>query len=267
MSRHKEPRFFCNFGDRAWSGPGGQAFARGLVTSPADYEALFEDAGAARWRGEASTDYLWVPEAPARIAAACGDAKIVVVLRNPVDRAFSEHSHLVREGHEPQSFLRSLELEDERFGADWQPLFYHRRRGVYAAALERYRRTFGAEQLHVIPYASLQSDPDRVAAHLFEFLKIDQIAVSTTTVYNRSGRPRSAWLHQTVKRDTLAKRAIRLVLGRSRARALRARAEAVNLKPLRLTDEERRTASALFEEDVAQTRDALGGVCPPALAA
>ena len=117
MSKIKEPAFFCKFGNVDWQGPGGDVFKKGIINDKMTYQSLFTATVTHRWIGEASSDYLWVERAPSRIAKQCGrnNTKIIIVVRNHVERAFSEYSHLIREGRESLDFISSLKKENERY--------------------------------------------------------------------------------------------------------------------------------------------------------
>jgi hypothetical protein len=71
------------------------------------------------------------------------NTKLICVLRDPIDRAFSEYQHSIRDNYETETFARAMDLEDQRFNAHWHPLFYRARRSHYSAAVTRYHELFG----------------------------------------------------------------------------------------------------------------------------
>ena len=112
---------------------------------------------------EASGYYMFHPCAPARMAEHLPDVKIMAMLRDPVERAFSAYKHELARGFETESFERALALEDERLAGQAERMLAdasyqsaaHRhqayvRRGQYAEQLERLRDHFPAEQIHVV---------------------------------------------------------------------------------------------------------------------
>jgi hypothetical protein len=255
FSQVKEPAFFCGFGETKWQGPGADEFIRAIVTDKSEYEALFTNGARSKWRAEASTDYLWSPLAAERIANECGttDVRCIVVLRDPVQRAFSEHAHLIRDGYEELSFLKSLEKEEERFEQNWQPLFYHRRRGLYAEEITRYFEIFGRERIKVISYSDLSRDPKTVADDIFEFLDIEPIDIATNERHNQSGMPRSRFLHNLIIKPTLAKNIIKHLLPDRYIKKARLILEGANLSGLRITQIEKEHTSKIFKEDITNT--------------
>jgi hypothetical protein len=133
---------------------------------------------------EACTYYLFHPFAVERIAADFPQMKLVVMLRDPVERAYSAYKHELARGFETETdFERALELEDERLDGEVERMrddedyesFAHRhlayaRRGQYAEQLERVLRHFPAQQLHVIDSEAFFANPAGEFALLLEFL-------------------------------------------------------------------------------------------------
>ena len=139
MSPVKEPKFFALGGERLdYRGPGDEARMRGAsVTSLEDYRELFRGVSTETAVGEASTLYLYSERAAARIKHHVPDVKLIAVLRNPVDRAYSDFLHLVRDGIEPLTdFPQALEAEESRIRSRWAPMWHYRRRGFYHPQLK-----------------------------------------------------------------------------------------------------------------------------------
>jgi hypothetical protein len=108
-----------------------------------EYLSLFEDATPGQRVGEASTHYLWWPSAPARIAAAQPQARIVAILREPADFLRSLHLQLSQNGHETQrSFRKAMALEPARRHGRRIP-----RRSVWPGCLLYSERVRYVEQL------------------------------------------------------------------------------------------------------------------------
>jgi hypothetical protein len=112
--------------------------------------------------GESTPYYLFHPEVPARVAASIPDVRLIALLRNPADRAYSHYQHRVRAGREKLSFEKALRAEERRLaGTDdlieidrkYRRHHFHRayfRRGLYAEQLERWFEHFPREQLLII---------------------------------------------------------------------------------------------------------------------
>ena len=129
--------------------------------------------------GEASPSYMLDPRVPARMARALPDVRLIALLRNPVDRAYSQFHMRRRTGHEPlESFAAALAAEDPGFAG--QPAAGHRNeagrtylsRGRYAEQLERWLAHFPREQLYVMSTEELSHDPRGALAGLHGFLEL-----------------------------------------------------------------------------------------------
>jgi sulfotransferase family protein len=133
--------------------------------------------------GEASPSYLFHPLAPQRVRSLVPDARLVALLRNPVDRAFSHYQHEVALGREPLSFEDALAAEDERtrgeiermvgdpryFSHAWWNWTY-RARGLYAEQLERWYAIFPREQLLVLSTEELGTAPAETYGRVLAFV-------------------------------------------------------------------------------------------------
>ena len=126
MSDPKEPKYFL-CGDApppSFRGPGDAHSRKEWVWRRAAYEALFAEASPGARLGESTPFYLWSTEAHARIADAVPEARLIAVIRDPVDRAYSNWSHLWSHGYEPVGdFVEAVELEPERIADGWAPFW------------------------------------------------------------------------------------------------------------------------------------------------
>ncbi len=133
--------------------------------------------------GEASPSYLFHPLAPQRVVELVPDAKLIALVRNPVDRALSHYQHEVALGREPLSFEDALAAEDERTAGQEERLvaepgyFSHawwnhtyQARGRYAEQLGRWLEMFPREQLLVLPSEELLGEPEQAHSRVLDFL-------------------------------------------------------------------------------------------------
>ena len=260
VSPVKEPNFFALEGEVVdFQGPGDDRTINAVcITDIERYRALFREADEHAAVGEASTLYLYSSKAPERIKHYLPNARLIAVLRNPVERAFSSFLHLRLEGREPHdTFERALAEEPWRIGQNWQHLWHYRAMGLYAEQLERYYRAFGAEQLMIFKHEDLLADPVGVVQRICRFLAVDDSFVPDVSVkYKVSGTPRSPALHRLLARPTLPRRMLRPLLPRTFRRRLLERLKQANMKPAR--PEIPSSARALllqdYRDDIARTQ-------------
>ncbi|MEV6843067.1 sulfotransferase [Actinoplanes sp. NPDC051411] len=168
----KEPKFFLSDG---WpptaGGPGDVQTYQEHVWRRADYERLFEDAPPRTTKGEATPFYLHDLESHGRIRRLIPDARLILLLRDPVDRAHSNWTHLWNAGLEPEAdFLAACRAEEERVEAGWAQFWHYVGLGQYGRQVEHLYRHFPREQVLLLRYRELKEAPaatlDRVCAFL-----------------------------------------------------------------------------------------------------
>jgi len=156
--------------------------------------------------GEASPSYLVHPLAPQRVAELVPEAKLIALVRNPVDRAFSHYQHEVVLGREPLSFEDALAAEDERLRGEEErmradPAFFShawwnytsRTRGRYAEQLERWLAVFPRDRLLVVPSEDLLLAPEETHAGVLDFLGVERRRLdSYPRVFEREYDPMKA---------------------------------------------------------------------------
>lgn len=146
------------------------------VSDPDDYARLFAAAGEQRIRAEASVWYLYSHEAPMRIAQAHPDARVVVLLRNPVEMAISLYELYLRTGNETQTDPGSalLRTQQTRFESSYFPFGLHYLHLLdFATPLARWRRHFPGERLRVVLFDEFYRAPEAGFRALSQWLGID----------------------------------------------------------------------------------------------
>ena len=195
----KEPRFFVD--DDYLRGRG--TFAPRPVRCLSDYLALFAGVPECVRAGEASTSYLHCQTSATRIHEFTPDARIVVMLRDPVDRAYSHYGHRRKSGREVLSFEEAIATEKERPAP-----FRYVHNGFYARQLKRYLDLFGKDSVGVFFLEDMAHDAVGLCRQLFSFLQVDAtVEVDVSTIHNAAARPRSARATRLYKSVTLGDRA------------------------------------------------------------
>lgn len=195
MPFHKEPNFF-----------GDDLTRRYGRMSLADYLALFRDARPGQRVGEASTWYLYSASAPHEIAEFSPAAQIIVMLRNPIDVMYAQHSQLLFRSDETiDDFAKALEAESARRRGQQLPpppvrpetlLYRHSVR--FAEQLERYFDVFGRQRVHVVLFDDLVTNAAAMYRAVLEFLGVDPSFQPDFTAHNQNKRVRFAAIQRLV---------------------------------------------------------------------
>jgi hypothetical protein len=153
------------------AGPMREKRSGGIVVNEDDYHRLFAASEEGAVLGEASDCYLWSPSAPGRIAASIPNAKIVLILRSPPDRAFSQYLDLLGMGQVSWSFCehirRNLNYTSGKF-CDHYPFLEY---GLYGSQLQRYFALFGSN-VRTIFYEDFRDRPLEAYRSICGFLGV-----------------------------------------------------------------------------------------------
>jgi hypothetical protein len=258
----KEPSFFCDL-----TPPWAEAYR-----TYEKYLTLFAKGARYAAVGDASTSYLASPESAGRIHEKYPDARIMIILRNPVQRAYSLYRFLCFWGEETAtSFEKALarepkRLNNEAFRRESQLLYYchlYYNSGLYSAQIERYYSLFGRDRVRVVLYDDLKKDALGTVRELYRFLDVDPDYEPEIEIHNQSEFPLSVHLQWLLcrtwhghplrprgpirRRDTLhfpVAVTINVMLGRYRSSRIR--------------PETRRMLAERFRDDVQKTAVLIG---------
>jgi len=260
MPDFKEPQYFA-FAEGEKPSFGGPSTTIGrAITTRSAYEALFAEAGNARAIGEASNLYLYVDDAAGRVASELPAAKLIAILRQPADRAFSAYQHLKRQAREPApDFEAALVAEEQRIRDGWGFLWRYRDFGYYGRQLRRYADRFGGDQILVHLHEDLEAEPEETMRRTYEFLEVDPTFNPILGARpNRGGVPRPGWRGGLLSRRNPLRRMLAPVVPsrvRSRARRL---ADSQALSREILAPATRRQLTSDFRSDIRELAELLG---------
>lgn len=235
MPETKEPKFFCSDLDS-----GGEADADFFIRDEKQYLDLFADTGGATSIGEACVFNLFSAVAAARIKDKSPDAKIIIMLRDPVEQMYSFHSVRRRNATEDLDFEAALAAEADRREGRRLPrlarnvkMYQYRAVASYAGQVARYFDAFGRENVHVIIFDDLVRDPAASYRATLEFLGVDPDFQTELSVVNAHTANISSRMATLLRDPSIVRRAKRLVprpLHRQAAQ-VRERLRAWNRKP------------------------------------
>lgn len=241
------PRYrgYGKFGDRKM-----RDYDDTLPGSWQQYQALFEGARPGQKTGEASPAYLYLKEAPGKIRSYLPAARLLVILRNPVERAFSSYLHLRRDNSEDLSFEESLAAEPGRLEENAGLLWRYLDLGFYGEQLQRYQQTFPEAQLLVLLYEDLLGDQEEVMRRIFQFIGVDPgFKPDTGARLNVSQIPRNRFLYNLLIATPLVHRLGRLMPSGAK-KAIKGRIQSALLRKPVLEEPLRRQLAESYRSDI-----------------
>jgi Sulfotransferase family len=200
MSPIKEPKFFLSDGPPPTrGGPGDALTYREHVWKRDDYEALFEAAPAGTLRGESTPLYMYDRDAMRRIRGLIPHVRLIAIIRDPVERAHSNWTHLWSAGLEPVGdFVQACGEEERRIAAGWASFWHYTGLGRYGEQLQHVFSLFPRERVYVIRYRQLVDKPAATLDGIFDFLDVDQGVVTEVPRQNVTAHPEATLAHRAV---------------------------------------------------------------------
>ncbi len=228
-----------------------------------EYLAHFRGAGTEKICGEASVWYLFSKKAAKEIKAFSPEAKVLIMLRNPVDVIHSLHSQNIYDGNEDvPDFEAALKLDAERKdgihlpkSVDFRQLPGYKDATLFSGQVERYLAVFGRENLHVVIYDDFAADTEKEVRKVLRFLGVDAGAGIQFRLINPNKSVRSFYLHRLIKYPpAVLQKIVRFILPARKLRhALMAFLYQQNVtfkKREEMSAELRASLKAFFAEDI-----------------
>ncbi|HET7520401.1 MAG TPA: sulfotransferase [Candidatus Limnocylindria bacterium] len=249
MSRVKEPHFLTRDANNPAPGvhiigaPRADTHSRGLAW----YESLFDEGAERPVRGEASTHYLGALDGPELMERFVPGLKVIFVLRQPVDRAYSHYWHNLKRGHDLPPFPAVLD--------DDPALRYVIYMSRYRQHLERYRHALGDERLLFVLYDDLRSSPADAYRRICRFIGASEdFLPDFAREHNVHAVPVNRGLQKVLAASTYRSWSFVPAAVRRPARAIRQRLESWNLRKAAYEPMDpavRSSLMELFRDDIA----------------
>ena len=198
----KEPKYWL-CGDAPpphWIGPGDAHSQQEWIWRRRDYDALFRPAAEHQVRGESTPFYLWSYPAHRRIAEHLPDVKLIAVVRDPIDRAYSNWMHLWSDGLEREpDFERAFAQQRQRIDAGWAPFWRYQDLGLYGRQLEHLYRYVDRQRVLVVRYRDIVETPARTVDEVCRFLGISESHVVVDPARQLAHLRRARLAHRGVR--------------------------------------------------------------------
>ena len=267
VTQPKEPHYFAFAGQEIqFTGPGDDAtINRVAVTQEPAYLKLYEAGADCAVRGEGSVSTLYYHDQAVPVMRAMNaDMRVVVLLRDPVARAYSSYQYLrVRGMEQLEDFLEAVEQEPVRIRAGWHHLWHYTSMSRYASSVAHLLDAFGPARVGVWFYDDLVSSPEQCLGQIQRFVGLDpQRAPSPSPRrVNVSGRPRRVQLQSAIAWAS-GHEPVRQALKRVVPFGVRERIRAANLEPQGVPDLAREELAPAFAEDLDRLAQVLGRSLP-----
>jgi len=262
LSAHKEPMFLVSevYEKLSKNDPRYHISEEHTVFTLDNYKKLFENVTDEIAIGEASTPYLYhhrysIP----RIKELLGDVKIIIFLRNPVDRAYSAYKHFVKETSDKDSFEQFLEKEEERVRENWDILTFPKGLGFYYNQVKAFQDNFSQVRTYLLD--DLHAHPDETLKDIYNFLDVDPFYMSdTNTEHNKSDISGNRFLGSILSGDNILKDIARPVLKALLPEGGTARLASYlkNKNKKKMKPKTRKYLIELFREDILKLQKLLG---------
>jgi hypothetical protein len=247
MSEVKEPLYFVS-----------ATYRLHRTASASAYQALFKAALPGQVKGEASTLYLFDPEAPRRIHEELPHARLIAILRQPADRAYSQYVFERLLEREPAAtFEAALAAEARRLQVHQNPFLFYTQVGRYAGQVRRYLDLFDPSQMLWLLQDDLWRDQAGTFRRIFEFLGVDPAFVPHLEQrVNMSGVPRHRSLYQWLHWGA---RPLKNWLPGHWVNGLRGQADRTLLRAApRMAPETRQRLQQAYRDDIEETGRLIG---------
>lgn len=255
MCPAKEPRFITSqFVKFPFKGIYDYRTERNIIKNFDEYKNLFSEVKNETAIGEASVDNLYFYEDAIKyIKKYLGDVKIIIILRNPIERAFSQYSMFAGRFREYLSFEEALNAEDERKGENWAFGWHYKSVGFYYKQVKAYLENFS--QVKVYLYDDLKDNSLNLIKDMYEFLEVDSSFVPDVNLKtNIGGVPKNKFIHGLLTKPHRLKSILRQILQflalEERFLNLINRWKDKNVKKIKLKPETREYLKNLYREDI-----------------
>lgn len=267
IPQSKEPTYFIDrdeefiFGDRKRG-----KYSHGPKTKKA-YEDLFENAPLNALKGEASTQYLANPTSPKLVHDANPETKVIVVLREPIARAFSAYSYNKTIQRERADTFSKALFEELRGARDsYYFSFRYLHYGLYAQHLDRWRQFFPSKQIKVLLFDDFKNNPTGFYSDIAEFLGVGKfVSIENMSLDNRTVRPKNRlqkalwWvLEAPHPLKVMAKKYLNNNALAKLKKQFKSQLIKVGVSPSKMTEKERSIIGNYFTQDLVQLKNEFG---------
>ena len=256
LTPDKETNFFAFEGINIdFQGIGDEALKEFSITDLATYQKQFIGVTNESAIGEACPLYLYHAEAAKKIHHYIPDCRLIIILRNPIDRAYANYLHLIRDNRETlQNFDRALAAESQRIENNWEWFWHYTQVGYYTKQIQRYYDLFDRNQIAIYLYEDFVDSPIYLLQNIFKFVGVDNDFVPDLSIRpNKSGKPKNKLLHQLLMKPN----PIKTILKPLFPAAIRQKIQHRNLAKPQMSITTKQKLTQLFREDIVACQELI----------
>ena len=212
--------------------------------------------------GEATPLYLYKhEEAIKNLKANNKDMKIIIVLRNPGERAFSNYMHNVKDNYEQRSFSDVIDQYKVTETDNIHPFFHYINAGFYFKQVKAYLDSF--ENVHVIVYEEFSNNPDTVMSAIYDFLQINNQSHSKkVSRLNKTGKIKNKKLHAFILQESGVKSILRpiyrfFIRDVQKRKRIAEKIKNKNIEKPLINEKDKESISALYSDDIKKLSNLL----------
>jgi len=260
LSEKKELHYFSRqWLEKSVSGPGDRFILAEIPKTFDEYLSYFQHCNESKVAIDISPSYLFHYQSADKIKKYLGLVKIIFILRNPIEKSFSQYMHNVSEGLENLSFEQALAAESKRESEGYSDMWLYKKSGLYADAIEYFQKVLGSANVKLFYYEEYLRDPASVLREICKFAGVNSdFEFKDVLDINRSGRPKSVMIAKLLSPNTftyLLRRIIPNALGRNIRRLLKY--SNIGEKPA-ISEKTRTDLSLFFADEISRVESIVG---------
>ncbi len=259
---YKETNFFALEGETLeYPGPHGTFVMKNCITELETYQSLFQVATNKKAIGEASPVYMYSEKAPHKIKHYIPDVKLIAILRDPVERAFSHYLFWTSQGYEPDTdynFIQAIKEEPKRIQAGWSYQWHYIQMGFYYLQIKRYFDIFDSSQIKVYLYDDFKNNSLAVVQDIFRFLEVDDgFESSTSKIHNQTKTPKNRHVNLFLNRPNLLKTGFNILVPQAIRQPIANYLKQQNVGKPKLSKKIRRQLIEEYRQDILNLQDLI----------
>lgn len=254
----KEPKYFSSQAlTFPHNGIGDKSVDKYAIKEWGEYVELFKDLKTKKFIGEASPDYLYYHQYTAPlIKKKLGDIPIIIMLRNPIKRAFSAYSYLKRDNRENLSFIDALRAEKHRIQNNWDFIWHYKKGSEYSAQISSFKSIFSS--VHIIIFEDFICDPLVETNKILNFLGVSELTSLKNLKHNVSGIPNNFFAKNILRRDKYSSTILREIIKNVFPRSLLEKLSTLSMNKFEISEEEYSYLKGQLISDIKKTEKVLG---------